>query len=597
VADTRISALTRLPEAGVSPTDLLPIADLSASETKAITAKDLLEGVVINMDAGSIPAAKINFGTGVPASNIQVSKGDVVLGRSSGAGFAEELACTAAGRALLEAGDAAGQRAALNLGSLALRSGSWVDGSNFSGTSSGTNTGDQTITLTGDVTGGGTGTFAATIAPGAVVEAKLAAGAVSTRALADDAVTAVKLADQSAGLVTTGAPTATGAFIGQTAFNQTTGVAYTYTTTGWQQNAGVQSVTLSEVSTPLTITQSGTTDRQLSIDLDDQSVGMVWAGPSSGTATAKPTFRRLVSADLPVATSSAAGAVLPGDGTSVDVNGKLGLKAATTTVLGGVMAPGPELVVSAGGAITHADSGVTAGSYSRVTVNAKGHVTAGASLTAADIPDLPASKITSGQLAATLLANKSITRDKLADYAIAYIQEAIPPTTGVPIGELWYQESTAGLHMWNGNSWMPISIGRLSQENLRYCGLINAATGLITGVTSFGTAASYKIGDALRTAADADTGVYFVVETAGNGVGVTPSISYDPGDWVLCSGHAAGWHRIDTLTSGGGGGGGGVARLNDLLDVTLTTPTVGQILVYSSSGQWVNTDVLSGGTF
>src|SRR5689334_22255432 len=41
-----------------------------------------------------------------------------------------------------------------------------------SGSSAGTNTGDQTITLTGDVTGSGTGSFAATIAIGAVTNAK-----------------------------------------------------------------------------------------------------------------------------------------------------------------------------------------------------------------------------------------------------------------------------------------------------------------------------------------------------------------------------------------------------------------------------------------
>ena len=44
-----------------------------------------------------------------------------------------------------------------------------VSGSNLSGT----NTGDQTITLTSDVTGSGTGSFAATIAAGAVTNAKL----------------------------------------------------------------------------------------------------------------------------------------------------------------------------------------------------------------------------------------------------------------------------------------------------------------------------------------------------------------------------------------------------------------------------------------
>lgn len=66
-------------------------------------------------------------------------------------------ASTAAGRALVTAADAAAQRTALGLGTLATQSGT------FSGTSSGTNTGDQTITLTGDVTGSGTGSFAATL--------------------------------------------------------------------------------------------------------------------------------------------------------------------------------------------------------------------------------------------------------------------------------------------------------------------------------------------------------------------------------------------------------------------------------------------------
>ena len=51
--------------------------------------------------------------------------------------------------------------------------------------------------------------------------------------------------------------------------------------------------------------------------------------------------------------------------------------------------------VSAAG--TLANSGVTAGTYPKVTVNAKGLVTGGASLVAADIPSLDWSKITSGK--------------------------------------------------------------------------------------------------------------------------------------------------------------------------------------------------------
>lgn len=63
--------------------------------------------------------------------------------------------------------------------SLSVTGASSISGSH-SGTSSGTNTGDQTITLTGDVTGSGTGSFAATIANGAVSNAKLANVATST---------------------------------------------------------------------------------------------------------------------------------------------------------------------------------------------------------------------------------------------------------------------------------------------------------------------------------------------------------------------------------------------------------------------------------
>ncbi|ADD95183.1 hypothetical protein [uncultured phage MedDCM-OCT-S04-C507] len=100
--------------------------------------------------------------------------------------------------------------------------------------------------------------------------------------------------------------------------------------------------------------------------------------------------RALTSADLPVATSSAAGAVIPGTGLSVDGSGN----------------------------INHTNV-VTAGTFEKVTIDAQGHVTVGADLDAADIPPIDASKITSGTFTSARLATGAVTAEKLADSSVA----------------------------------------------------------------------------------------------------------------------------------------------------------------------------------
>ncbi len=126
-----------------------------------------LTGDVTGAGTGSFAATIANDAvTLAKMANIAT---DMLIGRAtSGTGDPETVACTAAGRALIDDTDASAQRTTLGLGTLATQSGT------FSGTSSGTNTGDQTVTLTGDVTGSGTGSFTATIAADAVTNAKLA---------------------------------------------------------------------------------------------------------------------------------------------------------------------------------------------------------------------------------------------------------------------------------------------------------------------------------------------------------------------------------------------------------------------------------------
>ena len=257
-----------------------------------------------------------------------------------------------------------------------------------------------------------------------------------------------------------------------------------------------------------------------------------------------------------------------------------------TAGTGGVIKAGTEFTVDPTGILNHANQ-VTPGTFPKVTYDGQGHIKSGALLDATDIPELPADKITTGSLLPTVIGDGSITREKLADYATAYIQEAEPTSVSPGFtGVLWYQESTAQLRMWNGNSWNPVGFGRLSNDNLRWGGTINADTGLITGATSSGTTAGLIIGEALPEATDSLGGLYVLADTAGASIAVTPGLPYDAGDWCLCVSETEGWIRIDIAA--GGGGGGGASSLGQLLDVTLSSASANQLLQLQANNQWQN---------
>ena len=52
---------------------------------------------------------------------------------------------------------------------------------------------------------------------------------------------------------------------------------------------------------------------------------------------------------------------------------------------------------------------------------------------------------------------------------------------------------------------------------------------------------------------------------------------------------------LSALGQGTGGGGGGASALSDLVDVTITNPTQGQVLTYDGNGHWINSAAASGG--
>jgi hypothetical protein len=252
----------------------------------------------------------------------------------------------------------------------------------------------------------------------------------------------------------------------------------------------------------------------------------------------------LVAADLPVATTAVKGAVIAGGGLAVDGNGILSTAVATTSDLGGIKI-GSEFGLNGSNQLLLATQANVAGgtAYPKVTVNSKGVVTAGAALTASDIPSLDASKITTGSVDIARIAANTITGAKVANYAVTKIGDTQP--TAEHIGQFFFNPLTRDLFLWDGNVFQPIGI---SVGEIVFAGTFDASTGsgtgLIASVTAEGTAIGLTVGQALPAAAAGNSRYYLVVSEAGTITsGNAPQVALTPPDIVLSNGTT--WTEID----------------------------------------------------
>lgn len=441
------------------------------------------------------------------------------------------------------------------------------------------------ITVT-DLVGNATTLIADATIPGAkilfssqqIAGSALVNGAVGATQLASDAVTAVKIADEATVDLVTTLP-ASGAFVGQLALDTDDSKVYCWNGSSWVSikaagsvnsvvgsTAGIVNITITTVGDEVTISTS----------LDNTSAGAQFLAGPSGSAGAV-SYRTITAADLPTATTTDKGAVvvngngltLSGSTLQIDntvtantteyhvtrynakglVTGGRQITAAdlpaASAGTAGAVYPGSGLTVGAGGELNHSNS-ATPGTYTKVVIDAQGHVTGGTTLAAADVPDISAVKLTSGTLPADRVGANSIVGTKLADASTVKFGGS-GSTAGIVTfptadfkGQYFWDELNGDLYIWSGSAWLPVTI---TSGEIIFAGTYDASVNQVDSVTSAGSALGLTIGGALPAASTTNNRYYLVVSTSGTGSGNAPPEALAPPDMILSNGTT--WELID----------------------------------------------------
>ena len=416
-------------------------------------------------------------------------------------------------------------------------------------------------------------------AAGGIATADIADSGITTAKIADDAVTAAKLANESTVDLVTTLP-ASGAFTGQLALDTDDNNLYCWDGSAWQSLKAAGSINSVSGSTvgivDITATTSGSSVTIAAVINDTASANQFLAGPTSaGGAVA---YRTIDGSDIPVATSSAKGGVIVNgeglrmDSNTIEINNDVtassthhvvtydakglitggraitsaDMPAATSSAKGAVI-PGTGLAVDGSGNLNHSNT-VATGTYTKVTVDAQGHVSAGTTLAESDVPALPASKITSGSFGTALIGTDAVTAAKLADQSVTKFGGAGATDNVVTFpdgdfkGQFFFDEKNEDLYIYTGTSFLPITV---ISGNLVNAGTYNANTNLLTSVTTAGSAAGFTNGAALPAPAAGNLNYYVVVDTSGTGSGNAPAVALAPPDMLISLGTGSTFQLID----------------------------------------------------
>jgi hypothetical protein len=541
LADQRITQLTPLSKAGAAANDAVPIADISASETKKITLKDLVAAGIDLVDAGEIDLAKLDQTSTTKLGAAAIGDG-VLTAAKMAADAATAVAVTAPstgnhrGRGWLHSGTgnlqvwdgAAFQQVVMptaGIGDLQVTAGKLADGA----------------VTTAKVTPLGSAAYAAgsvntaaladlnvtsgKLADGAVLEAKLGAGAVATAKIAAGAVTYDRIQNVSA----------TDRLLGRSSAGAGPVEEVPLTAAGRALIAGVDAAAQrSTLGLGTLATASGTwTD------------GSTFAGTSSGTNTGDQTIT--LTGDV-TGTGTGTFAATIADGAITELK-----YAALSIPTGAVqddaitaakLADQSSAVVSNGspsgdGAFVGQQWFNAATGVEWTWTGSEWQEHQSPTIPESGVPDLNASKITAGEFPTDRLADDAVTGTKLADYSVGKIGEAIP--VAEYISQLHFNPIDKAFFMWDGNVWQPIGI---STGAVKFAGTYDASDNEVASTTAEGAALGLVVGNALPAAAAANSGYYLVVSESGTGTSPAPAVALAPPDLLLSTGTA--WVEVDT---------------------------------------------------
>ena len=524
MADLRISQLPVLTGALLDPADPLAIADLSSSETKKVTAKDLVESAVAFIADGSIPSSKLSAITVSPGA---IGTTELADGAVTGPKLADN-STTVIAAALPGVGDYIGQLAVNTTdghiyiwdggawGSYTSNSGVNViqGGSNGSVTTTAVATGDTTLVTAGINDSTGPAQFLA--GPTAV------GGQVVLRGLIGDDL-----------------PKATSTSVGAISVSAGSGI----TINGGASGLGAA------IEIDNNVTASAADFHVVRYDAH----GLVTSG------------RLIAGTDLPIATAGGVGAIA------------LGTEFVVTP--GDTLSHANHIAPGTGVKVTYDGRGHITASSGLLPIDIPqldASIINSGTFSAALIADRSVSQAKLSDYSIAYI-QEQVPLAQGGDHHIGMIwfQES-SGTLSMWNGNSWMAAADGALYNRNLRY-----AGTFDPNTGFVTGVTQygAAEGAVIGSV---VPPSTDDNAGLYYAVDRDSTGTLPVAPA-----YTPlSNPITAGDWILSHGAAGGYHHVD-MTAGSGGGGGS-SKLGGLLDVTLTTPQPGQTLAFGSSGQWVN---------